>query len=216
MRYDLHIHTIRSPCSNLKPQVILKMAKKKGLDGIAVTDHNTIKGSLDVSKLNKNKDFEVITAAEIRTDYGDILAYYIQEEIKSRKLFEVFDEIKKQGGLISIAHPFRTMRWLRFNYPIEKVKDKINAIETFNSRMLPGENSKAKRVAEMLDIAKTGGSDGHFWFDIGRAYTIFEGSLRKAIKNKKTSVKGNILLAPLGASLSFFRKRVMHNLRWEK
>jgi predicted metal-dependent phosphoesterase TrpH len=213
MKYDLHIHTKRSPCSNLKPELVLKIAKKKKLDGIAVTDHNTIKGSLDVLKLNKDKNFEVIPSAEIRTNYGDVLAYYIQEEIKNRELFKVIDEVRKQGGLISIAHPFRTIPWLRFRYPLEKLKGKIDAIEAFNSRMLIGENSKAARVAEKLNIAKTGGSDGHFWFDIGRAYTIFKDDLKRAIKNRKTTVEGNILLAPVGGSCSFVERRVLSHIQ---
>ena len=73
MRYDLHMHTYRSKCSNLRPDVILKLAKKKGLDGIAITDHHEIRGALEVKKLNKDKDFEVIVGEEISTNYGDVL-----------------------------------------------------------------------------------------------------------------------------------------------
>ena len=60
MKYDLHNHTNHSPCSNLKPEILLKFVEKRGMNGIAVTDHNTIKGALEVKKLNKDKDFEVI------------------------------------------------------------------------------------------------------------------------------------------------------------
>ena len=57
-KYDLHIHTEYSRCSNLKPEILLKLAKKLKFDGIAVTDHNTIKGSLAVKRLNKDKDLK--------------------------------------------------------------------------------------------------------------------------------------------------------------
>ena len=60
MKYDLHMHTHYSRCSNLKPQTILKLAKKRRLDGIAITDHHEIKGALEIKKLNNGKDFEVI------------------------------------------------------------------------------------------------------------------------------------------------------------
>ena len=211
MKYDLHNHTHYSPCSNLKPELLLKLVKKKGMNGIAVTDHHTIKGALKVKKLNKNKDFEVIIGDEVTTNYGDVLTYYLQEEIKSRELFSVVDEVKKQGGLIAIPHPFRTSinPTLKFRYPIEKIKDKIDAIECFNARMLlPSDNKKAQELAKKLNIAGIGGSDAHFRLDIGRAYTIFEGDLRKALKHNKTGYNGTILFGSLSGTLSFLRKRI--------
>ena len=71
-KYDLHTHTKHSPCSNLKAEILLRIAKKKGLDGIAVTDHDTIKGGLDVFKLNKDRDFEVIVGSEIKTKKAEV------------------------------------------------------------------------------------------------------------------------------------------------
>ena len=77
MKYDLHIHTHHSACSILKPKTILKIAKKVGLDGIAVADHNTIKGGQEVSKANKDKNFEVIPGIEVSTDRGHVLGLYV-------------------------------------------------------------------------------------------------------------------------------------------
>ncbi|MCG8571012.1 MAG: PHP domain-containing protein [Spirochaetes bacterium] len=124
MKYDLHTHTMYSRCSNLKPEVLLKLAKKFNLNGIAITDHYTIKGALAVSKLNKDKDFEVIVGSEIDTPQGSILAYYINKEIKSRNILEILDEIRTQGGLAAIAHPFRLSLHKRhfFSYPLKKNK----------------------------------------------------------------------------------------------
>jgi len=210
MKYDLHTHTFYSRCSSLKPEILLKLAKKLSFDGIAVTDHNTIKGGLAVKKLNKDKDFEVITGSEIETPQGSILAYYINKDIKSKDLFEVLDEIKKQGGLAAIAHPFRLSpnSRHRFRYPIEKIKNKIDAIEAFNARNLPGNNKKAIKLADKLNIPKIAGSDSHFPFELGKAYTLFEGSLRKALKQNKTKIKGTILFGPVGGLLSFFRNKL--------
>lgn len=210
MKYDLHNHTHHSPCSNLKPEVLLKTAKKKGMDGIAVTDHNTMKGARKVRKLNKDKDFEVILGEEVQTNYGDVIGLYLKKEIISREFFSVVDEIKAQDGLIIIPHPFRksTNSMHTFRYPIEKIKNKIDAIECFNARMLPGDNEKSQKVAKKLGIAGTGGSDAHFRFEVGRAYTIFDGNLRKAIKQKKTKYEGTILYGPFGGLLSFLRRRL--------
>lgn len=211
MKYDLHTHTKYSKCSNLEPKILLKLAKKLNFDGVAVTDHNTIKGSLAVSKLNKDKDFEVIHGSEINTLQGSILAYYINAEIKSRNLMEVLDEIKKQDGLAAIAHPFRFSlhHEHRFRYSIEKIKNKIDAIEAFNSRNLPGNNRKAIKLADKLNITKIAGSDTHFAFEFGKAYTLFEDNLRKAIKKNKTKIKGTIIFGPIGGFISYLRSHLL-------
>ena len=210
LKYDLHIHTNYSKCSNLKPEVLLKTAKKCELSGIAVTDHNRIEGALKVKKLNKDKNFEVIVGEEISIKEGSVLAFYIKKPIKSNDFFHVVDEVKKQDGLIVIPHPFRTSLTPehRFKLPLNEVKDKIDAIECFNARMLPGDNKKADKIADKLNIAKTGGSDAHFRFEVATAYTIFEDNLRKALKNKETKVTGTILYGPFGGLLSFLRNRI--------
>lgn len=205
------MHTYHSKCSNLKPEILLKTAKKRGLNGIAVTDHNTIKGALKVKKLNKGKEFEVIVGEEISTDAGEILAYYINKEIKKGNFFSVMDEIKKQGAIASLSHPFRTSLnpAHHFKYPIEKIKNKIDAIEVFNARNLPGNNEKSQKIAKKLNLAGTAGSDAHFAFEIATAFTIFDDNLRVAIKNKKTKFKGTILFGPFGGLLSFLRNRFL-------
>lgn len=209
MKYDLHTHTHYSKCSNLKPELLLKIIKKRGLNGIAITDHHTIKGAKKVSKINKDKDFEVIVGEEITTDIGEVLVYYVQNEIKERDFFSVVDEVKKQDALISISHPFRTSinPYHHFKEPIEKIKNRIDAIEVFNARNLPGNNGKAQKVAKKLNLAGTAGSDSHFAFEIATAYTIFNDDLRKAIKKNKTEFKGTILFGPFGGLLSFIKKR---------
>ena len=210
MKYDLHMHTKYSKCSNLKPETILKLAKKHGLDGIAITDHNEIKGALEVKKLNKDKDFEVIAGEEISTSYGDVLVYYLNKKINTIDFYDVVDESKRQGAIISIAHPFRTtlINNHKFKLPIEKVKNNIDAVECFNSRTLPSDNKKANEIADKLKIAKTAGSDAHFFFEVGTAYTIFDGNLRIAIKMKKTKVDGSIRFGAFGGVLSYLRKRM--------
>lgn len=206
MIYDLHVHTKYSICSNLKLPIVLKIAKKKKLDGLAITDHNTIKGALKVASLNKNKDFEVIIGAEIKTNKGDVLAYYLNEEIKERDLFEVIDKVKEQGGVVIIAHPFRIFPWSRFKLDIKEVANKIDGIEGFNSRNILLGNIQAIKVAKSVELAITAGSDAHFSFEIGQAVTKFEGSLIKAIKQRKTYVQGKTTLALVGGTLSLFLK----------
>lgn len=213
MIYDLHVHTHYSKCSNLDPDVILKLAKRRNLNGIAITDHHEIKGALEIQKINKNKDFEVIVGEEISTNYGDVLVYYLNKKIDVIDFFSVVDEAKKQGALIVIPHPFRTtlINNHKFRLPLKDVKNKIDAVECFNARTLPGDNKKANNAADQLNITKTGGSDSHFFFEIGTGYTIFESDtdLRTAIKRKKTKVGGTIKFGAFGGLLSYLRKNVL-------
>lgn len=210
MKYDLHMHTHYSKCSNLKPETILKLAKRHNFNGIAVTDHQEIKGALEVKKLNKDKNFEVIIGEEVSTDYGDVLVYYLSKKIGSTGFYDVADEAKKQNALITIAHPFRTtlINNHKFRLPIEKIKNKADAIECFNARTLPGDNRKANAAADKLKMAKTAGSDSHFFFEIGTACTIFDNDLRTAIKRKETMANGTIMFGAFGGALSYLRKRI--------
>ena len=68
---------------------------------------------------------------EVDTNFGDVLTYYLSKEIKVHDFFSVVDEVKKQNGLISIPHPFRVSinPKLRFKYPIEKIKSKIDVLK---------------------------------------------------------------------------------------
>jgi len=161
MKYDLHNHTYYSRCSNLKPELLLKLANKKGLDGIAVTDHNTIRGAVKAKKLNDGRNFEVIIGEEITTDAGEVLAFYLKDEVKPGNFFDVIDSLRKQNAVVSIAHPFRASLSMnkRFKYGIESVKNKIDAIEVFNARNLPGNNELAQKTAKRLNLAGTAGSE---------------------------------------------------------
>ncbi len=194
MRYDLHTHTMYSGCSNLSPKRLLKAAYKKGLDGIAVTDHNSIRGALEAKKLNTKPGFEVVIGEEIKTDKGEVIGLYLKKAIKSRKFHEVRKEIKKQGGLIIIPHPYDigVIRF-RIKLKIEDIRKNIDALETLNARcFFKFLNLKSQIKAAELNIAQTGGSDAHFASEVGKAYTEFKGRLRSAIKNKTTKARGRI------------------------
>jgi predicted metal-dependent phosphoesterase TrpH len=206
-KYDLHIHTNHSSCSRIKPKKLLRIAKKRGLNGIAITNHNTIKGGAEVKKANKDKNFEVIIGAEIKTDKGEILGLYLKKEIKSRKAEEVIDEIHKQGGLAIAAHPF-TWGLLRTPAKLDKKElKKLDGFETFNSRnTFRWENEFAVQFAQKHKLAQTAGSDAHFYYEIGKAFTLFNGSLRDAIKKRKTVIMGRISPLPIGRTLSMFRR----------
>jgi predicted metal-dependent phosphoesterase TrpH len=208
-KYDLHMHSYYSKCSKNSPEDILKYAKKAGLDGIAITDHHTMKAYPILKKLNKDKNFEIIPGEEIKTQFGDVVALYISKEIKTKDFFQVVKEIKAQGGIAIIPHPFRPIPWLKFKYPFEKVKGIIDGIETFNSRNTTFANERAKAVAEKLGFAQTGSSDAHSLFDIGNGYTLFKGDLRKAIRFKSTKVGGTTKRAFISIMIAAVNARIL-------
>ncbi|RLE39053.1 metal-dependent phosphoesterase [Candidatus Woesearchaeota archaeon] len=210
MRYDLHIHTKYSRCSALQPARILKIAKKKKLDGIAITDHNTVRGALAVNKLNKDPDFEVVVGSEMKSEYGDVLIYYQNEEIKTRNFLELIDAVKQQGAMLAVAHPFRIVPWLKFKLPLKNLVGKVDAVETFNSRNAFWSNTIATKEAKKYGFAGVGGSDAHWPFDIGNGYTIFRDNLIKAIKTKQTEVGGTTYMVGLSAILSTVQSRIIY------
>jgi len=191
MRFDLHTHTRFSPSDGiLEPVRLVKAAKKKGLSGIAVTDHNTIKGGIKAKKL-KEKGLQVIVGSEVRSTRGEIIGLFISEEIMSKKPVEIFEEIKDQGGLVLIPHPFDEMRSSAFKLKKSDVKH-IDAIETFNSRcVFQKYNDSAQRCVKKWDLGVCAGSDAHYAGEVGNAGIITEDDdVFSALARGKTRIFG--------------------------
>lgn len=126
---------------------------------------------------------------EITTDRGDVLVLFITEHIKDRGLFKVIDNVRSQGGIIVIPHPFRPFQ--RFGYPLAELVGKIDAVETFNARSPDSSNKAAAKSVKGLAMATVGSSDAHIIMDIGKGYTLFDGELRDAIKERTTTSAGS-------------------------
>jgi len=185
MKIDLHIHSKYSKDSMLEPAKIIKIAKKKGLDGVAVTDHGTIKGGIEALKINKDKDFQVIVGAEIKTEYGDVIGIFLNEEIKSQIFMQVVEEIRDQDGLVILAHPFRKS----ITFPTDLLKY-VDLIEGFNARSPKSLNEKAKELAIRFKKPMTAGSDAHLSFEIGKGRTIVNSEVKEELKRGDTKVEG--------------------------
>lgn len=184
MKFDLHIHSKYSFDSFLNPAEIIKIAKKRGLDGIAVTDHNTIRGGIETFRINNNDDFIVIVGSEIKTEYGDIIGLFLNEEILSREFIQVTKEIKDQKGMVILAHPFR-----KYNFPVELLKH-IELIEAFNARSSRNLNICALKLAEQFKKPMVAGSDAHMGLEIGRGRTIVSYDIENALTDGRTEIEG--------------------------
>ena len=173
LRYDLHIHSKYSHDGILSPEKIVKIAVKKKLGGIAITDHNTIIGGLKAKKYGTG-DFKIVVGSEISTERGEIIGLFLKEEIKPGNVQEVISEIKEQNGIIVIPHPFDALRHSAF-HPTDEDAKFIDCIEGFNSRCVFQEyNKKAVEFAMRHRLATTAGSDAHFANEIGNAGIITE------------------------------------------
>jgi predicted metal-dependent phosphoesterase TrpH len=195
MKYDLHTHTkFSARCGVVEPENLVKTAISKGLNGIAVTDHDTIKGAL-IAKRFETRDFEVIIGCEITTKNGELIGLFLQEEIKSGAPMEVIQNIHDQGGIVVVPHPFDRFRSAMFDN-INKYLEKVDAIEVYNSRCISDRSNIlardfVKKYGKEYHLSIVGGSDAHYLNEIGNA-GIFTDSedLRKAILKNEIRVFG--------------------------
>jgi predicted metal-dependent phosphoesterase TrpH len=170
----------------MDPKNLVNAAKRKGMDGIAVTDHDTME---NVETIREYADkLEIIPGVELTTTEGHILAWFVNEVPESKDPLEVIEDVHNQGGYTCLAHP---MDFLRQTFRTEEVYNKTDFIEAINSRVLPfWLNSKAQNKANKSNLPITGGSDAHFRFEIGRAFTSTEIKIEEALKTKKTRAEG--------------------------
>ncbi|MGD0534044.1 MAG: PHP domain-containing protein [Methanoregula sp.] len=190
--FDFHIHSKYSYDSLLSPGTIIKRAIAKGLDAVAITDHNTIKGS-SVAKSIMPDSLLIVTGAEIATNYGDLIGLFLNEELQSRIFEEVIDEIRDQGGVVVLPHPCR-----RKKFPPQSLLSKIDILEGINARTSESDNTRAQKFAETLRKPIIAGSDAHTIFEIGNAWTsipnepnLDEEELRRKILNGKPEIFQN-------------------------
>lgn len=184
---EFHCHTVFSKDSLTTPRKLVETCRRKGIDRVVVTDHNTIAGALAAQKLDPEL---VIVGEEIMTTRGEILAAFVTEEVPPLlSPRETIRRLKAQGAFISVSHPFDGLRngaWQESD--LLEILPEVDAIEVFNSRCVnPRFNQLAHEFARRHDVAGTVGSDAHAAFELGRSVLLleqFEGpdEMRKVIR----------------------------------
>lgn len=189
MKLDLHVHSRYSPDSDSSIDAIVLRAHEVGLDGIAITDHNTVKGSLEAEKVVKdlNLDLIIIPGMELSTKEGHLLVLGIRDELPSGlSIGEAIKMAREKGATIIVPHPFQV---LRNGVGVLKGKN-IDAIESFNSKFIFGiSNFVAKTVAKKRQMGETGGSDSHKVETIGYGYTIVDANPDASIQDILNAIK---------------------------
>jgi predicted metal-dependent phosphoesterase TrpH len=171
MKIDLHIHTFHSPDSLSLYDAIIRRVEARGLDAIAITDHNLMAGAFGLARV---APFPVILAEEIRTREGEIIGYFLQEEIpRGLELEETIRRVKEQGGLVAVPHPVDRVRKSSAigEEALLRIMGEVDIIEGLNARcFLHQDNLRAQQIARAHDKPISAGSDAHAPIEIGRAY----------------------------------------------
>ena len=191
MKFDLHIHSKYSGDSKSETHDIIKTAEKRGMDGISILDHNSIKGYEKAQKVDT--DLIIVPGIEVSTPDGHIIAMGLREEIgKQASISEAIDRIRERGALAIAAHPYRF--WSGVG---EKniLKNEWDGIDGQNGRGWGFRNRQARALAEKMGVPVIGGSDSHRLKTIGKAFTMigeadtWEDVIQK-IEKGKTKIGG--------------------------
>ena len=188
MRVDLHIHTRpKSPCSAIDPSALLEEARRAGLDGICLTEHQNPWSPGEVEELIKAGGIRVFQGNEITTNQGDILVFGYGREVKGVvPIQDLRKEVEAVGGLMIAAHPFRGFLLFgisQLQLDLEQackrsVFQHVDGLEIHNCKVTDPENDMARRVAERLGLLGVAGSDAHRLDEVGKCVTIFEREVR--------------------------------------
>jgi predicted metal-dependent phosphoesterase TrpH/glycosyltransferase involved in cell wall biosynthesis len=162
---DLHMHTDHSPDCATPVPVLLETARERGLGAIAITDHNEVSGALEARELAGGMDgFQVIVAEEVKTaEQGEVIGLFIEEKIpRGMSMAETIAEIRRQGGLVYVPHPFDRLHSVPDYEHLLDVVDEIDILEVFNPRIaFSAFNEEAERFAAKYRIVPGAGSDSH-------------------------------------------------------
>lgn len=179
MRFDIHVHTTLSSCSNLTLSQILQEARAKKLDGVCITDHETIEAQHMVKEGIQEDGLCIICGMEYTTNEGDFLLFgpfsNIPPALEAKKLLQHVHEI---GGVAIAAHPFRTLR------PTQEhiiAKGLCQIVEGVNGRNHSHENQQVNRWRQRYGIRRVGGSDAHTLEELGRTATRFHHAIKSRL-----------------------------------
>lgn len=175
IRLDLHVHTTYSFDSTIEPAGLREICRKRGLDGVAVTDHDSLRGSLEFAA--ELPDLIIVPGSEIRSAEGEIIGLFLSEDVPPGLTApETMRRIREQGGLVLMPHPFDIVKLRRMtSRRLEELRGEIDAIEALNGKPRWWlANRSAGRFAARFDLPVTAGSDAHKEDHVGLLYTEME------------------------------------------
>jgi predicted metal-dependent phosphoesterase TrpH len=164
----LHVHTTFSSDSILKLETLIRIAAARGLDGVAITDHNTMDGVWRLMELSP--PLRVIPGEEITTRQGELIGLFLQEAIPAGlDVLETIGRIREQAGIVAVPHLGDRLRHhvLQRSYWPE-VLPLVDLIEGFNGRtVFKADDRLARQVAVDYGKPLIAGSDSHTPWELG-------------------------------------------------
>ena len=125
----------------------------------------------------QNLDINIIIGAEYKTDCGDLIALFIDEEIQETESFKFISKVHEKGGIVILPHPYHAHQLNN------QIINKVDIIEVFNSRLTISQNDKAKKLAEEFNKPTIAGNDAHVYSELPLCLNFIEPELgiRKSI-----------------------------------
>jgi predicted metal-dependent phosphoesterase TrpH len=181
-KVDLHSHTGHSKDSLCPAGALLDAAVRRGLSGLAVTDHDTLDGALQAMAILERQPqcypgLTVLPGEEVKTREGELIALFIHQTIPPWLTpEETITRIRDQGGVVLVPHPFDRVRGSRLRAEaLERVAHLVDGIEVFNARTtIDGDNHEAVAFARRHGLLSTAGSDAHVSWEVGHAYVALD------------------------------------------
>jgi predicted metal-dependent phosphoesterase TrpH len=168
VRVDLHLHSRYSHDSRTSLDALIKRAGDCGLDRIALTDHNTVEGALELARLAPGL---AIVGEEAKTLEGEVIGLFITRRVPPfLRPEEAMDLVHEMGGLTYVPHPFDRNRSHFRAERIVELADRIDIVEVHNPWCEPEANAAAARLAADLDMVTATGSDAHSAHELGRSW----------------------------------------------
>lgn len=218
-RLELHAHTIYSKDCLTKLDQLQGICQRRRIDKLAITDHDTARAALELVRLYP---MWIIPGEEIMTTEGELLAWYIKEEVPPKLTpEETIRRLRDQNAVIGIAHPFD--RYRRGAWKLEqllRIVDLVDCIEVFNARCLHNEdNLQALAFAREHNKLMTSGSDAHGRPEYGQAVTITRpfantaDGLRQALQDATREEKPSNPLVHFSSAYAKWMKRLFPALK---
>ena len=223
-RIDPHVHSFFSGDGVSSPEAMIQAAKRAGLDGIALTDHNTCDGCRylrDIGLLREDGEpvegFLVLPGVEVSTLEGHLLCLgvWLPNGLKGTPVKEVLEMVRAQNGLAIPAHPYDRMRAGIREDDLDGLE--IKCLEVFNSAtVLQRHNASALDYAQRRGLAMTAGSDAHHYMAVGRSFTTFPASRLNVRSILDSVTEGTELSCKPLSALEGFRKTFYNWFRLNK
>lgn len=216
---ELHSHTVYSKDCLTRLEDLQAICQARGIDKLAITDHNTAAAALELARMYP---MWIIPGEEIMTTHGEILGWYITEEILAGlSPQETIQRLRDQGAVVGVSHPFD--RYRNGAWKLEdllEIVDLVDSIEVFNSRCIhAADNEKALAFAQEHSKLMTCGSDAHIRREYGtsmlqaKPFANNAQGLLSAIESAQRVEVLNDFFVHFGSTYAKWAKRIIPSLR---